>query len=487
MEEIKWINDEEGHRHFLKEKLGQGGQGAVYKTRDENIVIKVVLDEAGNIVKDEKKYNEYKRSIDEIRVLDLPKGINIAKPILMLEKPYHGYIMRLVNDMIPIKKIMIPGDEGLAEFYLRTGGIYKRLRLLKNLASILFKLHSRSIIYGDISPENIFISKSLDYYEVWLIDADNMRYRMDFLKAIYTPGYGAPEIVNNISTNNTYSDVYSFALLAYELLTTISPFEGELVINGGEEESWDCDDTGTEENSEDFYAKAERGELPWVNDLIDTRNYNDKGIPPKIVISKGIMELFQKTFSYVARNHANERPSMREWYDAIDKASCALIYCKKCKNAFYIGTDICPFCDETKDRAYLAQIYDILNLNEIVAEINSEGYAEKYKLEEKEINNLRIKRIGVVAINKLTYLFAEQVKNTYSEDSYEEKAISIYNEGNSFTIENHLNIRLNIYENNKFLISLEPEKKIEVKELEKILVSLKFNEFKERRIFFRKI
>jgi eukaryotic-like serine/threonine-protein kinase len=493
MEEIKLLIDEEGHKHFIEKKLGQGGQGAVYTTKDKNIVIKVVLDETGNIVKNEKKYNEYKNNIDEIRILNLSKKINVAKPILMLEKPYNGYIMRLVSDMMPIKKIMIPEkEEGLSEFYKKTGGLERRLKVLKNLASILLKLHSQSIVYADISPENIFISSDLDYNEVWLIDADNMRYQIDFTKPIYTPGYGATEIVKGISSNNTYSDIYSFALLAYELLTTISPFEGELVINGGED-SWDSEDLDNEETSEDYYMKAEKGDVPWVNDLEDDRNFTEKGIPSEIVISKNIMELFHKTFSEEGRKSSNERPSMREWYDVLAKASNALIKCKECGNSFYIGNNSCPFCDTVRENIYYAQIYDILNLDEIFNEINNAEINEKFKLKEDDIEKLRIKKLGFKVIDKnINYFYNEEVKNTTFEEE-NDNSIEITIKQNCFTIKNLIEIEINIYEgadmseSMKLIKVLKKNEYIDIKELKNTTITLNVDSSKERRIQFKQI
>ncbi|MFW5980945.1 MAG: protein kinase domain-containing protein [bacterium] len=359
-----YLIDEEGHRHQLTGKLGQGGQGAVYKTSDKNVVVKVVVDELGRIVKDRQLYRSFKSEIDEIRILNLPDDIHIATPVLMLKEPYNGYIMQLLSGMVPIKKLMIPSlseKMNLAEFYIKTGGVRRRLKLLYKIARILLRLHSLPVVYGDISPENIFVSSDVSADEVWFIDADNMRYTMDFSNIIYTPGYGAPEIVKGISGNNTLTDSYSFALLAFELLAVLSPFDGEYIESG--DGGWDDE----EDDDVDNYEKAQRGELPWVEDEDDDSNFSDKGIPRNIVLSKRMRELFQQTFGYQGRVNPAERPGMEKWYRVLKQALDAIIQCPHCE-ATYFYNNTCPFCNNTREHVYYSKIYDYFKIPDIPEE-----------------------------------------------------------------------------------------------------------------------
>lgn len=36
---LQFVTDENGQKHYLQEKIGQGGQGAVWKTADPNVII----------------------------------------------------------------------------------------------------------------------------------------------------------------------------------------------------------------------------------------------------------------------------------------------------------------------------------------------------------------------------------------------------------------------------------------------------------------
>jgi DNA-binding helix-hairpin-helix protein with protein kinase domain len=343
------VTDERGYIHQLTEKLGHGGQGAVFRTTNPKVVVKVQIDDrTGYIVKDEARYEAFRSAMDEVRILDLPKGIHIARPVHLLEKPVCGYVMRLLSDMVPIRKLMVPQEKVLNDFYIRTGGLRRRLKLLAETARILSLLHSIPVVYGDISPENVFVSADREANEVWLIDSDNMRYTVDFRTVIFTPGYGAPEIVRGIAGNNTLSDSYSFALLAFEALALVAPFNGELVAHGG---GWDDED-------EDYGAMAERGEIPWIDDEEDDSNRSRFGIPRDIVLTAGLRQLFGQTFGQQGRRDPAARPSMRQWYEALRQAADATVTCACCGATFYVFRQDCPFCGETRGKVCAAQISD---------------------------------------------------------------------------------------------------------------------------------
>ena len=97
--------------------------------------------------------------------------------------------------------------------YAYNGGVEKKLKCLAKLANILAKFSDKNIVYGDLSPENIYISKDKESHESWLIDLDNLSLASEIEKPVGTPKYMAPEVFKkNVNTN--YSDEYSFAIIA---------------------------------------------------------------------------------------------------------------------------------------------------------------------------------------------------------------------------------------------------------------------------------
>ena len=195
---LKYVVDENGQKHQLTEKLGQGGQGAVWKTSDPNIIVKMKIDSVtGELVIDDAEYEKYKAGLDEVRTLDLPKGIHVAKVASVLQKPYCGYTMRMLSNMKSVKYWIRSFGESTVPpaFFRDTGGLRYRLRFLSKAAGIFAKLNYHSVVYADLSPDNLFVSVDNQAGEVWLIDADNMRYFFNVNKQIMTPGYGAPEVI----------------------------------------------------------------------------------------------------------------------------------------------------------------------------------------------------------------------------------------------------------------------------------------------------
>jgi len=335
----KIFYDNDSIKHILTKKLGEGGQGAVYRTKDKNIAIKLLIDKSGRPITDINTYKAFSESIDNIRILPLTK-LNIAKPTSLLQSPYCGYTLRLLEDMIPIKELIKPNSENLAKFYIESGGLKKRLLVLAKASEILARIHAKSIAYADISQNNIFISESIDNFEVWLIDCDNLRFISDKATRIYTPGFGAPEVVKALSGNTVLSDIYSFAILAYYTLVQAHPFLGEMVENAG---GWDQSNS----ENDDMENKAYSGDLPWVGDESDNENYSEKGIPRDKILTKSILNLFKKTFEE-GRNDKTQRPGLSIWSENFRKAADLTLKCKNCSSTYYANLDKCPFCNEDR-------------------------------------------------------------------------------------------------------------------------------------------
>ena len=92
---------------------------------------------------------------------------------------------------------------------------------------------ARAIAYQDLSPGNVLVSSSADYDEVRLIDVDNLAVRSTVAEpVVYTPGYGAPEVVSGASGASTLADAHALAVLIFQTLTTMHPFRGDLVLDG---------------------------------------------------------------------------------------------------------------------------------------------------------------------------------------------------------------------------------------------------------------
>ncbi|CAI9728513.1 leucine-rich repeat serine serine/threonine-protein kinase 1-like isoform X9 [Octopus vulgaris] len=101
-------------------------------------------------------------------------------------------------------------------------------RILFQVARGLAYLHRKHIIYGDLKSDNILTwTLSLDAdVNVKLSDYNFSQYTTPkgLKKMLGTPGYQAPEILQRYSYDNCV-DIYSWSIVAYEILTGCRPFE----------------------------------------------------------------------------------------------------------------------------------------------------------------------------------------------------------------------------------------------------------------------
>jgi DNA-binding helix-hairpin-helix protein with protein kinase domain len=251
----------------------------------------------------------------------------------MLAEPHLGYVMELLTGMVPIKTLMEPPKQGsVAEWYIQTGGLRRRLRLLAKAASLLAQIHGKGLAYGDPSPDNIFISEDTDAHEVWLIDADNLRYQSaPSDDPMYTPGYGAPELVQGRSGVNTLTDAHAFAVIAFKTLSLAHPLLGDYV-NDGEPE---------------LEEQALRGKLPWIDHAQEDLNRASNGIPRKIILSRRLQELAQQTFEN-GLNDPKQRPGLAEWAEKLAVAADSTLRCPECGGSYYFGETTCPWCEHPR-------------------------------------------------------------------------------------------------------------------------------------------
>jgi DNA-binding helix-hairpin-helix protein with protein kinase domain len=328
MNKAKSVVDVNGVRYELVELLGRGGQGAVYAVKGGRLAVKLV---AGC---GQKHRERMRNQLTHVR--RLPVGaLSLAKPLEMLRPPHTGYVMELLTGMAPIKRLLAPpkGEGPSVEWYLRSGGLRRRLLVLGRAAHVLAQLHGKGLAYSDPSPANIFISDDPSFAEVWFIDTDNLRYESapGSLAGVYTPGYGAPELVQGRSGVTTLTDVHAFAIIAFQALALAHPFIGDLV-NDGEPE---------------LEEQAFAGMLPWIDDAEDDRNRASFGVPREWVLSARLAEAFQRTFG-AGRLTPSDRPGAAEWAERLFAAADATIRCPGCGGTFYFNQRQCTWCDAAR-------------------------------------------------------------------------------------------------------------------------------------------
>jgi len=322
---VKYVVDTEHNRYEVEKKLGGGAQGQVFELKGGGLGTRYIA----KIFVRSLETAKARQKVRFLRVLKLDREI-FALPLREISVPGPGYIAEMATGMYSLENLKdLPQGEGLGAWHKKTGGFKKRYECLLNLAVALRVLHGHGLIYGDMSPANVFVSEKEDKAGICLIDMDNLKYTVGLAESIYTRFYGAPEVVNGKAPLSTMSDAYSFAVMAYELLTLGHPLIGEMVSEG----------------DPDLEDKALEGGLSWVEHEDET-NRRVAGFPSKYVLAGPLRELFRQTFEEGLLNPL-KRPSMAQWAEGLLESLNELLKCgnEEC-GAYYPYNNLgeCPFC-----------------------------------------------------------------------------------------------------------------------------------------------
>lgn len=270
----KRVTDTDGYEYQLDSKpLSQGGQGAVYTESSGKFVIKLL----------NRQTPLFEERLRRVQLL-LLDDLKVTRIHRVLRSPDIGYVMDHLKGMQPIKELIYPQNksEDYVRWYQDSGGMKRRIQLLKNLSAIMLQLRNKALIYGDLSPNNVFVSSREDQYEVYLIDIDNLVYESRAVGRIFTPNYGAPELVRGEACVSSRTDIYSFAVLVCELLCGGHPLKGDMVIDGEPE----------------LEQSALRGELPWVYHKNDKSNTTNRYLPQEVAFTPKVYKQLGYTFDY---------------------------------------------------------------------------------------------------------------------------------------------------------------------------------------------
>ena len=197
--------------------LGAGGFGEVVLARHlmigRLVAVKRIHDHA---LADTEALSRFRR---EARVL---AATNCASVVRV-------YDFLTSDDGAQIVMEYVPG-QSLAEM-LDLGPVpaAEALVILMDVADALDAMAARGIIHRDVKPGNIFVlpdgHAKLGDFGLARALADPSVFRTAGGPSMGTPAYFPPEVSQGVSEPDARSDAYSFAVLAYELLTGQRPFD----------------------------------------------------------------------------------------------------------------------------------------------------------------------------------------------------------------------------------------------------------------------
>ncbi len=205
--------------HETLEKIGQGGMGVVYKSRDQKlgrvVAIKTIA-EGQNATPDQRE--RFRAEAQAVARLRHPNIIAIHavgehenRPYLSLEFAERG----------SLSQKMAKGPTSTRE----------AAELIEKLARAMLVAHEAGIVHRDLKPSNVLLTaegvpKVSDFGLAKLLDADSARTLSG--QVLGSPSYMAPEQAEGHAKQvGPAADIYALGAILYQALTGKPPFLGE--------------------------------------------------------------------------------------------------------------------------------------------------------------------------------------------------------------------------------------------------------------------
>ena len=212
-----------GSRYVLKERLGRGAMGTVWRAQNtdtnQDVAVKVLSEELSD---EPEMVTRFIQERNTLITVTHPNLVRIHD--LVVEDGKLAIVMDLVPGPDLHKHLTERGVLSLAEAAVIGRGV----------ADALAAIHAAGIIHRDLKPANILLDLGGPHPQPKLVDFGIARMlagsRLTARSSVVgTPQYLSPEAISGAEPTPAV-DVYAFGIALYELFTGAPPFSGDQLL-----------------------------------------------------------------------------------------------------------------------------------------------------------------------------------------------------------------------------------------------------------------
>lgn len=211
------INSSVGQYQII-EKLGQGGMATVYKAYHRRLERNVAIKVLHAVFKDDESFlRRFTREAQVVARLEHPHIVPVYD--FAEHRGYPYLVMRYVEGET-LKDRLSRGMLSRSEM----------IRVATAVADALDYAHQHGVLHRDVKPSNILLTQGggvyiADFGLARITQAGESTLSQDMIMG--TPQYISPEQAKGVTELDGRTDVYSFGIIVYEMVTDRVPFQAD--------------------------------------------------------------------------------------------------------------------------------------------------------------------------------------------------------------------------------------------------------------------
>ena len=321
----------DGREVTVTDKLGEGGQGIVYRVRFDNGEERALKWFFLSYLKEPRKF--YKHLAENIRV-GAPSTAFVWPEQLTnyIDGETFGYVMKIFpKDYQPFSKYLFAR--------VKFGSVGAMVDAALNMVAAFKSLHNAGYNYQDLNDGNFTINPTNG--KVLICDNDNVMGHGESSGILGKARYMAPEVVRGDKKPDKSTDRFSLAVVLFMLLVGNHPLEGTRTNYPALTNKYEVKIYGTEplfifdetDNSNAPHPQLHKNALKmWPN------------------FPDFVKRAFRQSFSQESLLGGKNRLLEQDWFNILMRLKSSLVRCPYCGEEIFLESDkptVCQSCRRT--------------------------------------------------------------------------------------------------------------------------------------------